>query len=141
MENILILDGDPAASHRIAASLRSQDCLILEAATGLKAIQIGRWYGRLSLLIIDIDLPDFSGTSIAMALSRLFPFMPILFMSANAIAYWKKLDSNLRRFNSNLVDFMEKPFSAAELKMRVEQLIGHSMKKWIGKENQGKQVA
>ena len=51
MDTILILDDDAAILHAIAEVLRSEHYSILEASTGLQAIEIGRQCERLSLLV------------------------------------------------------------------------------------------
>src|SRR6266404_3672448 len=136
MENVLILDDYLATLHGIADVLRSEDYSILEASTGLQAIETGRKSGSVSLLVTDIELPDLSGTDVALALYRLYPRLPVLFMSSNAIADWKVLDrANLKRFAADLVDFLQKPFSVSELRMRVQTLIGRRAQLLIDKKN------
>jgi CheY-like chemotaxis protein len=125
VKNVLILDDHPATLHGIADVLRSEeDYSILEASTGLQAIETGRECGLLSLLVTDIELPDLFGTEVALALYRIYPRLPILFISGNAIADWRIQDrANLKRFTADLVEFLEKPLSGAELKERVRKLI------------------
>jgi CheY-like chemotaxis protein len=127
VKNVLVLDDHPANLHGIADVLRSEDYSVLEAATGLQAIETGRQCWKLSLLVSDIELPDLSGTEVALALYQFYPHLPILFMSGNAIADWRSQDrTNLRRFTADLVDFLEKPFSVSDLKMRVRGLVGRN---------------
>jgi CheY-like chemotaxis protein len=142
VKNVLVLDDHPATLQGIADVLRSEDYSVLEAATGLQAIEIGRRCWRLSLLVSDIELPDLSGTEVALALHELYPNLPILFMSGNAIADWRSQDrTNLRRFTANLVDFLEKPFSVSDLKIRVRRLAGRRTQVRLDKKNQGNQAA
>jgi CheY-like chemotaxis protein len=138
MENVLVLDDDSAILDGVAEVLRSEHYSVLAASTGLQAIEIGRHAGRFSVLVTDIDLPDLSGTEVALALSRLYSDLlysdlPVLFMSGYAIADWSGPDrSNLKRFTAGLVDFLEKPFSALELKIRVRKLIGQTSRPRTG---------
>jgi two-component system, cell cycle sensor histidine kinase and response regulator CckA len=126
VENVLVLDDYPAILHGIAEVLRSDDgYAVLEASTGLQAIETGRQCGTLSLLVSDIELPDLSGTEIALALSRLYPRLPILFMSSNEIADWNVRDrANFRCLAADLIGVIQKPFSISDLVMRVRDLIG-----------------
>ena len=129
MDTILILDDDAATLHGIAEVLRPEHYSILEASTGLQAIETGRQCGQLSLLV-------------ALVLYAHYPHLPILFMSGNAIADWRSQDRiNLKQFTTDLVGFLEKPFSAPELKMRVRELIGRRTQIQIGKKNQGNRAA
>jgi len=141
VEHVLILDDHPATLHGIAGVLRSEHYSVMEASTGLQAIEIGRQCG-LSLLVTDIELPDLSGTEVALALYGLYSYLPILFMSGNAIADWRSQDRiNLKRLPADRVDFLEKPFSVSELLMSVRSLIVRRTQIRIDKENRGNQAA
>ena len=78
----------------------------------------------MSLFITDMQLPDASGTDIALKLVSLYPDLPVLFISGTPMMWWTSHDvSNFERFCPNSVDFLEKPFSVLELEMRVRKLI------------------
>jgi len=122
--------------------LRFEHYSVLEASTGLQAIEVGRQFGPLSLFVTDIELPDASGIDIALRLVALYPDLPVLVISGNPIDWWARKDvSNFSRFPPNNVDFFEKPFSASELKMRVRNLIGRRSQIGIDKKSQGNQAA
>ncbi len=124
METVLIVDDDPIILDGVADVLRCEEYCILATSTGLQAIQVASQSGHFSLLLSDIGLQDISGTEVALALHGLDPHLPVLFMSGYAIADWSRQDrSNFKRLGTDLVDFLEKPFSALELKMRVQKLI------------------
>ena len=142
MGSVLIVDDHPATLHGIADVLRSEVYSIQEASTGLQAIETGRQCGPLSLLVSDIELPDISGTDVALALNNLYPRLPILFVSGRAIADWRVRDrANLKRFAADLVDFLQKPLSISDLIMRVRALIGRRAQVRIDKKNAGNQAA
>ena len=52
MESVLVLDDEPANLHGIAEVLRSQHYAVLEASTGLEAIEVGKNCGPVSLFVI-----------------------------------------------------------------------------------------
>src|SRR5947208_2646087 len=81
MERILILDDDPGNLHGIANVLRSEQYCVLEASTDLKALEMGKTCGFMSLFVTDMDLPSSSGTEIALGLVALYPNLPVLFIS------------------------------------------------------------
>src|SRR5260370_26643923 len=83
VETILILDDDPATLECIGDVLRFNHYYVLEASTGLQAIEIGRQCGPMSLFITDIELPDASGIDIALKLVVLYPDLPVLVISGN----------------------------------------------------------
>jgi two-component system cell cycle sensor histidine kinase/response regulator CckA len=135
-ETILILDDDPSILECVGDVLRFDHYSVLEASTGLEALE-ARNFGPLSLLVTDIELPDGSGIDIALKLVALYPDLPVLVISGNTMGCLASKDvSNFSRFPPNKIDFLEKPFSASELTMRVRNLIGGT----IGK-SQGNQAA
>jgi DNA-binding response OmpR family regulator len=138
VEPILILDDHAATLKCIADVLRFERYSVLEVSTGLEAIEIGRQFGPISLFIADIELPDASGIDIALKLVALYRDLPVLVISGNPMDWWATSDvSNFSRFESNKVDFLEKPFPASELRMRVRNLIGRK----IDKKHYGSQAA
>ncbi len=125
VEPILILDDHAAILGCIGDMLRFENYSVLEASTGLQAIEISKKCGPLSLFVTDVSLPDGSGIDIALRLVALYPELPVLVISGNPMDWWASKDvSNFSRFPPNNVDFLEKPFSASELYMRVRNLIG-----------------
>jgi two-component system cell cycle sensor histidine kinase/response regulator CckA len=142
VETILILDDDPAILECIGDLLRFEHYSVLEASTGLQALELGRQSGPMSLFITDIELPDGSGIDIALRLVALYPGLPVLVISGNPMDWWANRDvSNFSRFQPNKVDFLEKPFPASELTMRVRNLIGRRSPIGIGKKGQRNQAA
>jgi len=125
VETVLILDDDAAILECIAYVLRFEHYTVLEASTALQAIEVGRQCDPLSLFVTDIELPDGSGIDVALKLIASYPDLPVLVISGNPMDWWASKDvSNFSRFPPNKVDFLEKPFPASELKMRVRNLIG-----------------
>src|SRR5205809_4222257 len=127
MHSILILDDYQANLQGIDDVLRSEHYSVIEASTGLQAIENGMSGGPISLFVTDMDLPRSSGTDIALKLVASKPKLPVLFISATPMAWWTSRDlSNFKRFPPNRVDFIEKPFSVSQLLVRVRNLIGRT---------------
>ena len=125
METILILDDDLAILECIGDVLRFEHYSVLEASTGVQAMEVGKQCGPLSLFITDIGLPDGSGIDVAVKLVALHRDLPVLVISGDPMDWWARKDvSNFSRFLPNKVYFLEKPFPASELTMRVRNLIG-----------------
>ena len=125
MEPILILDDDLAILECIGDMLRFEHYSVLEASTGVQAMEVGKQCGPLSLFITDIGLPDGSGIDVAVKLVALHRDLPVLVISGDPMDWWARKDvSNFSRFLPNKVYFLEKPFPASELTMRVRNLIG-----------------
>jgi two-component system, cell cycle sensor histidine kinase and response regulator CckA len=127
MESILVLDDDAANLQGIADVLRSEHYSVVEASTGLQAIENGKSCGPISLFVTDMDLPRSSGTDIALKLVASNPNLPVLFISGTPMGWWTSRDvSNFKRFPPNRVDFIEKPFSLSQLLAKVRNLIGRT---------------
>jgi CheY-like chemotaxis protein len=122
VETILILDDDPENLQVIGDVLRSEHYFVLEASTGLQAIERAKHCGRLSLFVTEINRSD-----VAMKLFTLYPNLPVLFLSGTPMVSWTSLDvSNFNRFPPPSIDLIEKPFSVSQLLMRVRSLIGRN---------------
>jgi len=135
MESILILDDDAANLQGIADVLRSEHYSVLEASSGLQAIEIVKACGPMSLFVTDMDLPHSAGTDIALKLVALNSTVPVPFISGTPRVWCTSRDvSNFQRFPPNSVDFIEKPFSVSQLLIRVRNLIGRTRtitSKWL----------
>lgn len=78
MTTILIIDDDPAARDRIRYVAPS-DWEILEAPDGLTGLEIARRERtRITLVVLDVELPDMEGRYICFRLRELTPSLPIL---------------------------------------------------------------
>ena len=128
MQTILVCEDDTNNRRGFCEMLTLLGYRVLQAATGKKAIEIFKTQNRpVDLLISDVDLPDVSGTDVALALSESSPRMPILFVSGNPIAIWSRRDlCNFKRLPSALVDFIEKPFRLLTLQNKISDLLNHA---------------
>ena len=127
MKTILVLDDDQANLHGIAGVLRFEQYSVLEASTGLQAFETASNCESLSLFISDMDLPQSSGTEIALKLVRFCPNLPVLFISGTPKIWWNSRDvANFKFFLPNSVDFIEKPFSLSQLVSRVRGMIART---------------
>jgi DNA-binding response OmpR family regulator len=76
------------------------------------------------LLVADVQLPDLSGTHVAVEVLKHCPKMPVLFISGTPMEGWPERD--LRNFDVlavGTVEFLPKPFQASALAARVEMLL------------------
>jgi CheY-like chemotaxis protein len=142
METILLLEDDAANLLGIAEVLRSEDYSVVATSTGTQAIEITRACGPMSIFITDMDLPNSSGTEIALRLLMLDPDIPVLFISGTPMVWWTSRDVfNFEQFPPTGVDFIEKPFSVSQLLMKVRSLIGHGAQSRSAKNAQVNQAA
>jgi DNA-binding response OmpR family regulator len=117
---LLLVEDDPVVRTFLADNLTADGFEVLLAdclRDGLRLLE----YKRPDLAVIDVGLPDGSGLDLIRTVraadgvaSRLDPFVPLLILSGRAA----ELD-RLRGFEVGCDDFLPKPFSYGELRMRV----------------------
>jgi DNA-binding response OmpR family regulator len=121
---ILVLEDDPVARAFLADNLIADGYEVLVADTlrdGLRRLE----YDRPDLAIVDLMLPDGSGFELIRAVraadglaSRLDPALPLVIVSGRA----GELD-RLRGFERGADDFVTKPFSYGELRLRIAAVL------------------
>jgi CheY-like chemotaxis protein len=124
---ILVCEDDPNNRQGFSALLSIMGYSVLAADTGKKAIAICKNKARpIDLLISDVDLPDVSGTEVALKVAESNPHLPILFVSATPLDEWNRRDLyNLKQLPAALVDFLEKPFRLSSMRDKIGKLLRH----------------
>jgi two-component system, cell cycle sensor histidine kinase and response regulator CckA len=109
---VLVADDDDAIRALIARILRGTGYTVLEARTSEEALALGE---DLELLVADLVMPSTGGVELADAMRARVPGLHVLFTSGYC-----------RTGNSFGPDdpLLAKPFTAAELLLRVRQLVG-----------------
>jgi DNA-binding response OmpR family regulator len=121
---LLLVEDDPVVRTFLADNLTADGFQVLLAdclRDGLRLLE----YKRPDLAVVDVGLPDGSGLDLIRTVraadgvaSRLDPFVPLLILSGRAA----ELD-RLRGFEVGCDDFLPKPFSYGELRMRVQAVL------------------
>ena len=113
---ILIADDEADIRKILRLLLEKKGYTVAEASNGQDAVKKAR-EGDIDLIIMDIMMPQLSGIE-ATAAIREFSTVPILFLTA------KSMDSDKESaYISGGDDYIVKPFSSAELILKVESLI------------------
>ena len=108
---ILVVDDEPDIRRICRILLENGGYCVYEAATGLEAVTLVRQHPEIDLILMDIMMPDLNGYD-ACSRIRACSTAPVLFLTAKTQAYDAGGD-----------DFLAKPFSHAELMMKVESLL------------------
>src|SRR5687768_6643507 len=121
---LLLVEDDPVVRTFLADNLTADGFEVLLAdcrRDGLRLLE----YKRPDLAVIDVGLPDGSGLDLIRTVraadgvaTRLDPYVPLLILPGRAA----ELD-RLRGFEVGCDDFLPKPFSYGELRMRVQALL------------------
>lgn len=114
---ILVVDDEPDIRRICRILLENSGYTVLEAATGLEAVETIRRCPEIDLILMDIMMPDLDGYDACSRL-RAYSTAPVLFLTA------KTQENDKRRaYDAGGDDYLAKPFSHAELMMKVESLL------------------
>ncbi|MBZ5624426.1 MAG: response regulator [Acidobacteriia bacterium] len=106
----LVVDDEPSVRRYISTILHREDFRTLEAEDGAHALQIVQELdGGVDLIVSDIQMPNGDGLSLAHAVNKSFPAVPVILVSGNA-----KPDIGF--------EFVQKPFLPATLMSAVRKL-------------------
>ena len=114
---ILIVEDEKKLLDILARSLRSEGYLVDGAGSAADGLEYAKSY-RYDLIILDVQLPDGSGTGLLKRLRELGHAMPALILTARG-----DLDSKVENFQAGADDYVIKPVAMAELGLRVQALL------------------
>lgn len=113
---VLVVDDDAALVDIVEAHFSSAGYQVLRAGSGAQALEMIRQV-RLDCVILDVGLPDWDGFDVCSQVRR-STAVPIVFLSAFA-----EEESRVRGLAIGGDDYVCKPFSMAELELRVKARI------------------
>ena len=114
---ILTVDDDPDIRELLRLLLEKRGYQVEEAASGQQALERLRSGRAFDLVILDIMMPGVDGVETCQTI-RGFSAVPILFLTARS-----QLHDKTEAYQSGGDDFLTKPFSGAELMLKVESLL------------------
>jgi two-component system cell cycle sensor histidine kinase/response regulator CckA len=85
-ETMLLVEDEPAVREFAAAVLRSHGYRVLQACSGVDALEVWKWHGpRIALLLTDLVMPDgLGGVELAARLRREKPTLKVVLTSGYA---------------------------------------------------------
>jgi two-component system, cell cycle sensor histidine kinase and response regulator CckA len=116
---VLVVEDEPAVRRLVCMVLEEEGYRVREASTGREALDlVARHAGAFDLVLTDVVMPDVNGPELVTRLAGLGHAVPVLFMSGYA-------DSKLlsRGVSERTMTILRKPFTSAELKARVAELL------------------
>jgi two-component system, OmpR family, KDP operon response regulator KdpE len=116
---ILVVDDEPQIRRAVKNALSGDDTRVVEAATAAEALD-GVASERPDLLVLDLGLPDASGSQVCRDL-RTWSDVPILVLSARHAD-----EEKAALLDAGADDYLTKPFSTLELQARVRALMRRS---------------
>jgi CheY-like chemotaxis protein len=122
-KTVLIVEDEPAVRRVMRIALELAGCTVHEASNGEEALELVHRLGRdVDLVIADLLMPRASGTTLANALRRMQPELPVLFVSGAS-------DTDLKRILGRTPadeEVLWKPFTPEQLVEAAERLLPKS---------------
>ncbi len=117
---VLVVDDDPKIVGLVGAYLDRAGYRVITAADGEQALKLVHDENP-CLIVLDVMLPGVDGLVLARHLRDSNQTVPILMMSARG-----RVDDRIRGLVEGADDYLAKPFSPAELVVRVNALLRRS---------------
>lgn len=128
MQTVLVVDDNEAVLAIVRDFLEAQGFSVLSASNGSEANHIAESHaGEIDLLLIEARLPDTSGVAVSERLKLLRPTMAVIIMAA-------ALDKTTykKRVAKHQASFLWKPFTNAELLLKIKEVIEQRKKGLLG---------
>ncbi len=114
---LLIVEDDRKLAEFVARGLRAESFAVDLAADGREGQRFIETYSY-DLLILDLMLPQLSGSELLRAVRRSNASLPVLVLTARDAT-----EDKVRHFEAGADDYLTKPFDFAELLVRVKALL------------------
>ncbi|MCR4281873.1 MAG: PAS domain-containing protein [Bauldia sp.] len=117
---ILLVEDEEAVRAFAARALVSRGYKVLEAASGLDALEVMKEAGgAIDLVVSDVVMPELDGPSLLRELRKTRPDLKIIFISGYAEDAFRKNLPEGEKFH-----FLPKPFSLKQLAVAVKETLG-----------------
>jgi DNA-binding response OmpR family regulator len=116
---ILVVDDDPKTVQLVRTYLEREGLSVITAADGRTALELAR-EREPSLIVLDVMLPELDGVAVTRILRR-DSEVPVLMLSARGA-----VDDRVFGIGEGADDYLPKPFSPAELVVRIKALLRRS---------------
>jgi len=114
---LLIIEDDDTIRLGLKYYLEQENYCVLEAINGKNSIDILKEIKDISLILLDINLPDINGFDLFKKLKEIKD-IPIIFLTANDLEL-----SVVKGLDMGADDYITKPFKARELISRIKNVL------------------
>ncbi len=114
---ILVVDDEPYITDLLSAALKFEGFAVDVAGTGAEAVALAQ-ESRHDLVLLDVMLPDITGTDVCRRLRDLGIATPVLFLTARDAT-----DDKVAGLTVGGDDYVTKPFSLDELVARIHAVL------------------
>ncbi|HXR96668.1 MAG TPA: response regulator transcription factor [Terriglobales bacterium] len=124
MPHILIVEDERHLAEGLRFNLEAEGFTVTLAETGEAALELLSRENDVDLIVLDVMLPGKSGFEVAAELRHAKNYLPILMLTARALA-----EDVLAGFAAGADDYLPKPFDLAILVARIHGLLRR--RKWL----------
>jgi DNA-binding response OmpR family regulator len=114
---VLLVEDEEKVARFVARGLKSERYAVDVAITGTSGLDHVTAY-EYDLIILDLNLPEMSGTDLLKHIRKSHPHVPVLILTAR-----DNIDDKIKNFEQGADDYLTKPFAFAELLVRVKALL------------------
>jgi len=116
---LLVVEDDPASQYLIKEILEQTRARVVMAADGKEAVRTLENTTSISLILMDLQLPDQSGLSLTQRIKENYPGMPVIAQTAYAMRQDKQ-----KTIDAGCDDYISKPLKANQLLNKIDRFIG-----------------
>jgi Response regulators consisting of a CheY-like receiver domain and a winged-helix DNA-binding domain len=117
VQKILVVDDDADIREVLRIQLENKGYSVSEAANGKKAVETIANNMDIDLIVLDVMMPELSGVDACTEIRKISS-APILFLTAKS-----KVSDKAVAYENGGDDYLVKPFSQAELLMKIQSLL------------------
>ena len=128
MAKILVADDEQLIRKLIGDALTKDGHMVLQAENGLEAVAVYKKNTDISLVILDIMMPEIDGWTVCKRI-REISNVPVMLVSARSQDF-----DQIMGFESGADDYVTKPFSLVVLKKRIDTLLQRGQNQIVVKE-------
>src|SRR5271170_2608367 len=114
---VLLVEDEEKVSRFVARGLKAERYAVDVANDGNSGLDHVRAY-TYDLIILDLNLPGINGTELLRRIRKSHPHVPVLILTAR-----DNITDKVKNFEEGADDYLTKPFSFAELLVRVKALL------------------
>jgi two-component system, cell cycle sensor histidine kinase and response regulator CckA len=114
---VLLVEDEDGVRRMARRALELHGHRVIEAADGMRALELVRSTPSIGLLLTDVMMPRMLGPALAAAVREIVPDLPVLYMSGHAedVARAGLIDPS--------IPFLAKPFSPDRLADKVREVL------------------
>ena len=117
---VLLVEDDAAMSQSIELMLKSESFTVYATDLGQEAVDLAKIYDY-DLILLDLNLPDMSGSEVLRTLRIGKVNTPIMILSGTS-----EIDTKVKTLGGGADDYMTKPFHKEELVARIHAVVRRS---------------